>query len=293
MLKKIKSKKTQAILVIIVAILFSIISSIFFYNELCNFPETLYYCSQIICNFFVIGGVFIAVWEYHLAQKNAKNSLELAQVQKAIDLSEYYKDNILAPYPIVNWVFGQLGINDIFDSIDNDKIKDFDKVELNRIFSANDIKRLKDIQNTDEFVQTIIYANEVFGLGIKSFPDKAEIKSPNNKITTYKFDKTNTSTHFMSKYVNGILNNMEYFALHFKHNTADESVVYQSLHQSYLEIVRFFYYYIANNNEHSTEKLYTNVIWLYEKWSTEKNVQHAERSQKSKSLERQGTVISN
>lgn len=54
--------------------------------------------------------------------------------------------------------------------------------------------------------------------------------------------------------------------MHFRHNTADQSVVYRSLHQSYLEIVQGMYFSIAEINKSPESKYYTNVIWLYEKW---------------------------
>jgi hypothetical protein len=69
--------------------------------------------------------------------------------------------------------------------------------------------------------------------------------------------------------LNEILNNLEFFAMHFTHGTADDSVVYQSLHQSYIETIRLLYYDIAANNIPGESKLYTNTIELYNKWVEE------------------------
>ncbi|MCH5344138.1 MAG: hypothetical protein J1E64_08865 [Acetatifactor sp.] len=82
---------------------------------------------------------------------------------------------------------------------------------------------------------------------------------------------------FMGNIVTETLNNLEYFALHFSHETADESVVYQSLHQTYLEVVYVLYYNIAIQNNIEGSKYYTNVIELYEKWN---NRDKAERTHK-------------
>ena len=73
---------------------------------------------------------------------------------------------------------------------------------------------------------------------------------------------------FMGNIVTEILNNLEFFAMHFSHEIADESVVYQSLHQTYLEIVYALYYNIAIKNEFRESKYFTNIIELYEKWNT-------------------------
>lgn len=72
---------------------------------------------------------------------------------------------------------------------------------------------------------------------------------------------------FMNEVVAAILNNLEYFAMHFTHGTADETVVYQSLHQSYLDIVRALYLNISKENARANSKYYTNIIELYRIWS--------------------------
>lgn len=113
------------------------------------------------------------------------------------------------------------------------------------------------------------------------------------KEVTISVDKQSIVVGFISNLINATLNNMEYFALHFRHNTADESVVYQSLHKSYLEIVLYMYYYIANVNKDSSCKLYTNVIWLFERWKEKRDSQNLERSQKLELIQSHGTIIEN
>lgn len=98
-------------------------------------------------------------------------------------------------------------------------------------------------------------------------------------------------TAYISNIVNELLNNMEFFALHFSHKTADESVIYQSLHQTFLEIVQYNYYEIAEKNIDSTSKYYTNIIWLFNIWRNRKLQQNNIRSQKSMSVQSAGTII--
>lgn len=45
---------------------------------------------------------------------------------------------------------------------------------------------------------------------------------------------------FMIDEVSGVLNNIEYFAMNFAHGVADDSVVYRSLHQSYIDIDKVY-----------------------------------------------------
>ena len=54
--------------------------------------------------------------------------------------------------------------------------------------------------------------------------------------------------------------------MNFNYNIADESVVYQSLHKTFLEVVYLLYYNIAVNNEPGDKKLFTNIIELYNLW---------------------------
>jgi len=90
-----------------------------------------------------------------------------------------------------------------------------------------------------------------------------------------------------SKAVNRILNDMEYFAMNFTHGTADESVVYQSLHQTYLAFVQMFYFNIALNNMPNGKQFYTNVIALYKIWYEKSENKKSEIiTQGRKSIER-------
>lgn len=290
-----KSKKVQAILLILAAIFTEFISAVIYrnINNTIPFPEILYYSSQIVTSIFVISGVVIAVWQYYLSSKSSKTDLEIVQVQRAIDLSEYYKDNILRYYPAIYYIFSHTGITDILDTIKPEQMKEFDSQELNHIFTPAQINRLKELQKTDEFVKSVIEANDIYNLHLKIHGSKREIEREGSIEITIAIDKFSVAIAFTSNLINDVLNNMEFFALHFKHHTADESVIYQSLHQSYFEIILYMYYYIAKNNTDPTNKFYTNVIWLFNKWRETKNKQNSERCEKSRSIPYNGTIIEN
>ena len=63
------------------------------------------------------------------------------------------------------------------------------------------------------------------------------------------------------------LNSLEFFAMNFTSEVADETMVFQSLHQTYLNIVQLLYYQIAIRNTNVKDKYYTNIIALYHTWS--------------------------
>jgi len=291
-----KSKKVQAAALIIFAILLEIFVAFFFKGKKGSYAENLSYACDFVSSIFVIGGVVIAVWQYYLSSKCKNRNLQIVQVQRAIDLSEYYKDNILRYSPGIMYIFDNTGIKEILDEVRIDDLKDFDIHELENLFTPNQIKKLQSIQNSDIFYQRVVEANDIYGLNFNLIAQQIVTENKEGKEgkeVVVKIDKNSIVISFMANLINATLNNMEYFALHFKHNTADETVVYQSLHKTYLELVKYLYYYIANNNRSSTNKLYTNVIWLFKKWREKQIDQNDVRSLKAESLQSHGTVIKN
>jgi len=80
------------------------------------------------------------------------------------------------------------------------------------------------------------------------------------------------------------LNDMEWFSMSCRYGIADEEILYQSLHQSFLSSVWQLYFYICNKNTTNEDKLYTNVIWLFNKWRNRmRKIQKAATDQQLKS----------
>ncbi|MCM1325871.1 MAG: hypothetical protein NC243_06635 [Lachnoclostridium sp.] len=288
------SKKVIAIILIILYVLVSTTATILYFfikkDATQSFFEIWYYSTQIFCSIFVTGGVIIAVWQYYLASQANKKSMEIERVQKAIDLSEYYKDNILNNLPAIYYIFNQSGATSILESVKPSQYQNFDKKELDSLFTLAQIKELKNIQDSEAFLQHILEANEIFNLNLHFNIKPVFVKQDGNSQATIQISSKSICTEFMSNLINKTLNNLEYFALHFKHHTADESVVYQSLHQTYLQMITYLYYYIANSNTDPSNKLYTNVIWLYNEWMKEKEKQNKNHILSDTALPRSGTI---
>ncbi len=62
------------------------------------------------------------------------------------------------------------------------------------------------------------------------------------------------------------LNALEWFSMSCQYGIADEEILYQSLHKTFLSTVWLLYFYIAYQNESNEDKLFTNIIWLFNKW---------------------------
>lgn len=287
-----KSRKFIVCFVVILFVAMSIIGSIIQWNkyELESKPiyfEVLYYSTQIFSSLFVTGGVIIAVWQYYLSSKSAKTNLELIQVQRAIELSEYYKDNILIYLQPLSYMFEETGITDIIQEIHMEDIQHFDEAELNNLLSKDKIDELGKLTTSKQFYDIFIKANSIYNLG---FHIKIGSLMQNDEYTEYGKE---VIAAFVSNLFCKILNNMEYFSMHFSHYTADESVVYQSLHQTYLETVHLLFFKIARTNKMSETKYFTNVAWLYKKWIARKIEKGNNFLEGVRNLTMNGTVIEN
>ena len=65
------------------------------------------------------------------------------------------------------------------------------------------------------------------------------------------------------------LNKLEYIAMNFVSDIADDEIVYNSLHQLFFSYVELNYFYIAAlNSNGKKDKFYMNIIELYKKWKT-------------------------
>lgn len=241
--------------------------------------ENVYYLSQIMASIFVMLGTVIAIWQYILSTKDSiKNrereyqlhekeifEVEKDRVQRAIDLAGYYKDNILTNTMLIKHVYKEVGIQNILDKIDFQDISHFDIYEMENKISINDRSIIKNIAKDPKMAKALITASEV----IKIWDDCKEIhfiEEEGKKVKELSVSGGAMLYRFQMM-LSGTLNNLEFFAMHFTHETADDSVVYQSLHQSYIETVRLLYYDISANNIPGESKLYTNVIELYNKWA--------------------------
>lgn len=252
--------------------------------------EILYYTSQITSAIFVISGVVIAIWQYYLSYIDSKRNVDLICVQKAIDLSEYYKDYILMYKAPIEYIFNNSGISAILSKIEPSKIDHFDEKELQTFLTTEDIISLKTVQQSHKFFTAVINANSIYDIGLSDELIKLYKNIDNEEYSLSELDAKKLST-FLGRLIIKVLNNMEFFSLHFTHNVADESVVYKSLHRTYIDIVQLLYYNIAKNNLLSTTKYFTNIIELYKLWNNKSLEDEEAFTNGVRSLTNKGTVV--
>ena len=288
-------KKNRMIIAIAIGICVILAECItaFFSIDHKAYTESLYYISQFVNCAVVACGVIYAAWQYYQSLRDSERNADIVRVQKAIDLAQFYKDNILAKYPPIRYVFDESKICDIFSAIPSSSMHSFDTTELNQFLKESDIKKLQNIQSSDKFIKSLINANVIYDMKLNIDKEIQSIKNngDNTQTITFTVNKEPVVIAFFRNYIDEALNNMEFFAMHFSHNAADSSVIYQSLHQSYIEIVEALYYFIASQNNDSANKLYTNVIDLYRKWKQEQDNANQQRINLEHELQNRGTVV--
>lgn len=246
--------------------------------------EKAYYIVQIIVGISMVIGAIVAVWQYVLTARCERMKINNDRVEKAVKLSEYYKDNILNKLVVIRYVFTESGIKKILDKIKPGDMNNFDEAELKNMLSKSDIEEIQKIMDSKKMVTVIEEADKLYKLKLNFLKHADDIKEDDKEINII-------VKKLMSQIVNDLLNNMEFFAMHFTHGVADESVVFQSLHQTYVEIVQMSYYNIAINNKADGTQFYTNVIELYRIWygkqtkNHEKTVQSGRKVSKGNSVE--------
>lgn len=225
--------------------------------------ERINYLIQIFAGVVVVLGAIVAVWQYVLTARCERAKINNDRVEKAVNLSAYYKDNILTKVAALRLVFSESGVTAILEQIKPVDMVAFDADELTEKLSVADRQKLSQIMQSKEMANLILLAGMRYNLNL-DIERYFSILEEDEDMSSIKRELI--SLQFMSQVQNDLLNNLEYFAMNFTHKVADESVVFQSLHQTYLEAVQLLYYDIAKNNKPDGRQFYTNVVELYKIW---------------------------
>ncbi|WP_394883733.1 DUF4760 domain-containing protein [Clostridium tertium] len=276
----------------------------------------------------ILALVFVA-WQIRMAKNEQKLQHNKQERLKAIELAELYSEKLIVNITYLCKVYADSGIQDKFRNIKYHELKEFDKYELKTIFSENEIDEINkamanintdilinasiclssnskkdeldcllEARSIDKTIKNLYEVEEQISATHESdeITRNKEILKNRNKINERKGKKSYYALYYDKLYVdtlNETLNTLEYFCMYFNSQVADEETVYQSLHQSFLSMVKILYFRIASRNENGKDKYYTNIIQLYNKWSKryyehEKNEINASRTivHKQKNIKR-------
>lgn len=223
-------------------------------------------------NFFMmlIAGVSAAY-----AFKAYRNQRGRGKKEAACKLAKYYAENIIARYSFILSVYSASGYTDFVKKhFPMDKISDFTSREMDSLLENSEtsketiMEKMNSVPAENILFRKLLFAKTeeerasyaaVYYMPTPSSEGEpsVEAKIVNGPLLINDF---NTS-------INKLLNDLEWFSMECRYGVADEALLYQSLHQTFLSDIQMLYCHISHRNINSEDKLYTNVIWLFQLWS--------------------------
>ncbi|MBC5626072.1 hypothetical protein H8S10_11460 [Clostridium sp. NSJ-49] len=245
-------------------------------------------------NFTTILGLFFVGYQIMMSKKEQRVQHEKQERMKAIELAELYANKLMSNISYLSRVYSEAKIEEEFKHIRYNELKEFDRDELKKMFNTKKIEEIDRKLNNisiDILIKSSIYLGDCVNdnklnnyfearecrfmsrevaAEVSATLDEKSKKSLNKILLKNKKKESYYDLHYQKLYtdtLNDTLNTLEYFCMYFNSGVADEETVYQSLHQSFLSMVKVLYFRIAYVNESGKDKYYTNIIELYNKWS--------------------------
>lgn len=195
--------------------------------------------------------------------------------QKAYELALAYADHFLPLFRIIGAILEEIGMRTYIRRIDS--MIRFDNSELNQFLQGWGIS----LQTINEMLEKI--NRDVIEMCIAKTGCNIKYRWDYKLISRQaKIDQPMLYRIGFEKMVINVLNELETMAMLFRYNIADESIVYQSLHQSFLSHMVNWFYFISYENYTNESKYYENLIWLYYKWYERKKKKFIQSSKKNR-----------
>jgi hypothetical protein len=277
-------------------------------EKLMKTSELLYYWFSIVGVIIALSGLLFIWFQFKLLRnqlllytREANTRFDYQRKEKAIEMAKEFS-KFLNTTGYINSIMNNFEIYKLINKEDFDyhNLIDFDieevrakfKLEINDIeidlllnkLSINEFARIYLISReyNDEFMSlyTLLNSNKFKCYAQKEIDDEKSIYDKNFK-RKYNNELIKLGIKLRSEFpveATTLLNKLEWFAMHFTTNLADDTVVYQSLHQVYLMTIKGLYFYIASKNtEGIKDKYYCHIIELYKRWSdqykSDKNIE--------------------
>lgn len=188
---------------------------------------------------------------------------------EACKLAKHYSDVILEKYSFIASVYIRAGLDvKIKNVVDFAKLHYFDRMELEIFLQAKSI-------NYDEFINKL---NQVDAIAILKcimlLTDEAQDPRSTIGKVADRYETTNIINaedeaflqKYFRQYIFDFLNDLEWFCMTCRYGLADEEILYQSLQKTFLSATWLCAPIICNANSNDSDKIYTNVIWLFTEW---------------------------
>lgn len=238
--------------------------------------------------------VYCAFRAYKNAVRDFTHQKERAKKDAACELAKYYAQHIIDEFQFVLDVLVLSKLNERIEQLfPYDDISDLDRKELDKL-----LQRAETTFEAVEKEMTLISPLAIYSAKIltaKTISERHLIaeeylvrkKQEDGEVPMIGIAHESLLQNEFSGKITTLLNNLEHFAMSCRYGLADEEMLYQSLHQTYISQVRLLYFYICRNNTTNEDKVYTNLIWLFNLWKDRlKKIQKTKLAQRAEADER-------
>ncbi len=250
-------------------------------------------------SFLVLVITAIGVW---FAYKEFRHNRSRNSIDKAFELSRIYESSIL---PLISLYTEVLTISNLsskyLQPLSEKVTLEFSADEMFELFYSGIVEEYEsDLKNvdTDHIFQVRMTCN---AMDISSPTESTALFKGYQEYGLAKAQKDTVLIDFYSMVshndfkvlLSKLVNTLEWFSMCLCSELAEEKAVYQSLHQTFLSCVGHLYVYISKKNTSSHNKYFTNIIALYNCWSTRQNAQVAKEENAKRvylNKKRQATV---
>lgn len=223
----------------------------------------------------ILTGILLLVTgvSVYFAFRAYRHQKERAKKDAACDLAKYYAYDIMEKFQFVLDVLvaSKLSVK-IQELFPYDAICTMDRKELDKVLQKAG-KTFSEVEREIVLVPPeAIYTAKV--LSARSIAERNLIakeyiviqKADKDSPPRTKIVHENLLHNEYLRKVAELLNCLEYFAMNCRYGLADEEMLYQSLHQTYISQVRLLYFFICKSNITNEDKVFTNLIWLFDLW---------------------------
>lgn len=205
---------------------------------------------------------------------NTKNQKE--EFSSAFAITKYYMDEILPQIDAVRLIVGKTGLNceEMLKKCKDHDLDFFDIQEFRKIYSPEDHKTISKIfcepiyidEKTSLQALALIKKSSFFELK-KQIKDSLQIIincGEKSEVAEENIKEDLAAQLNMCMTITA--NKIEYFSMFFNTKLAEDDVIFDSIHQTFLSAVQLLYYNAALRNNGTSQKYYTHTLKLYKKW---------------------------
>ena len=234
--------------------------------------------------------LFVTIASVACAFAAYKHQRNRAKKEVACKLARFYAEKIINRYDYIIRIFIRAGLSEEIKAwFPMKNIFSFNEIEMRELIEKANVKCEEVEEKMENIAPDVIFKTRMDCCDtyderhamLKTYAVGYDIADL-NRDNAIEVQGALVQRHFIKEVMN-YLNDMEWFAMNCMSGVADDELLFQSIHQTYLSSIWFLYYYICRNNAGAPEdKYFTNVIFLFRKWKNKVDKLRKENEEKNR-----------